>query len=139
MATRARRAKTSDSYLALVKRFPVRRIRTEAERAEAVAIIREISLRGEPPLDEGELDYVDALGQFVADFERSNRLTRRKSTPLQLLKSLMEENGLRPSDIGRIIGSMSNATMILQGKRELSKQHIRKLSQRFNVSPGLFM
>src|SRR3954464_2153942 len=139
MATKSRRAKTTDSYVELVKRFPVRRIRTDAERAEAAGIIRELGMRGDPRLDAGEIDYIEALGCFIADFERENRTRRKESSPLDLLKSLLEENGLRPIDLGRIIGSVSNATMILQGKRELSKEHIRKLSERFNVSPGLFL
>ena len=36
-------------------------------------------------------------------------------------------------------GSSGLASLILQGKRQLSKAHIRKLAEHFRVSPALFL
>lgn len=135
-ATRARAIK--DSYFTLVKQFPVRRIRTDAEHKTATEIIRRLSLRGEANLDKRELDYLDALAEMVVSYERT-RWPIPKASPLEMLKHLMEENNMRPSDLGSLIGSRANATLILQGQRELSKAHIRILAERFNVSPALLL
>jgi HTH-type transcriptional regulator/antitoxin HigA len=51
----------------------------------------------------------------------------------------MEARDMRPSDLGRLIGSKANATLILKGQRELSKAHIRKLAEFFHVSPAVFL
>jgi Predicted transcription regulator containing HTH domain len=50
----------------------------------------------------------------------------------------MAANGLKQSDMVDIFGTRSVASEVLSGKRDLSKTHIQKLSQRFNVSPEVF-
>jgi hypothetical protein len=37
-----------------------------------------------------------------------------------------------------VFGSKGIASEVLSGKRELSKAHIQRLSEKFHVSPGLF-
>ena len=59
--------------------------------------------------------------------------------PLAMLKYLMAENGMRPADLGRVLGNRGLASLILHGRRRLSKTHIRKLAEHFKVSPGLFL
>jgi len=51
----------------------------------------------------------------------------------------MEARGMRATDLGKLIGSKGNATLILRGDRELSKSHIRKLAEYFHVSPAVFI
>ncbi len=43
------------------------------------------------------------------------------------------------SDLGKVLGNKTAASLVLSGKRELSKAHIRKLAARFKVDPGLFL
>jgi HTH-type transcriptional regulator / antitoxin HigA len=38
----------------------------------------------------------------------------------------------------KVFGTASVVSEVLSGKRELSKEHIRRLSRRFHVSPELF-
>ena len=58
--------------------------------------------------------------------------------PLEALKFLMAENGMKPADLGQVLGSRSLASQVLNGKRGLSKAIIARLSERFKVAPGLF-
>ncbi len=58
--------------------------------------------------------------------------------PLRMLHFLMEQRGLHPVDLTFIFGARSIASLILNGKRELSKTHIRKLAEFFHVSPAIF-
>ena len=51
----------------------------------------------------------------------------------------MEANGLRQKDLAPIFGSESIVSEVLRKKRNLNKTHIEKLSQRFNVSPAVFL
>jgi HTH-type transcriptional regulator / antitoxin HigA len=57
---------------------------------------------------------------------------------VEVLVELMTANNLKHKDLAPLLGSESIVSEVLSGKRELNKQHIEKLSQRFNVSPALF-
>lgn len=58
--------------------------------------------------------------------------------PIDLLKSLLEEHNMSASDLGRLLGSRALGSLILSGKRELSKTHIRKLADHFSLDPCAF-
>ena len=51
----------------------------------------------------------------------------------------MEESGMTQADLGRLLGNRAVASLILNGHRQLSKTHIRKLANHFKVSPALFL
>jgi HTH-type transcriptional regulator/antitoxin HigA len=59
--------------------------------------------------------------------------------PLEMLRYLMEHRGLRQVDLAPVFGSRSVASNVLNGKRELSKTHIRRLADFFHVSPEVFL
>lgn len=81
--------------------------------------------------------YVQALGHFVEEFEK--RVYPVESTKASdVLKFLMEVNGLNQNDLGDEIGVQPVVSRILTGERELTKQHIENLAKRFNVSPAIF-
>jgi HTH-type transcriptional regulator/antitoxin HigA len=50
----------------------------------------------------------------------------------------MDQNGLKQKDLIDVFGTPSIVSKVLSGKRELNKDHISRLSQRFHVSPELF-
>ncbi len=56
---------------------------------------------------------------------------------LALLRVLMDQYGLGTSSLPEI-GSKSMVSRVLSGERDLSKKHIKALSRRFGVDPGLF-
>ena len=55
-----------------------------------------------------------------------------------IVRHLMDTKGLRQVDLLDVFGTASVVSEVLSGKRELSKAHIAKLSDRFHVSPALF-
>jgi HTH-type transcriptional regulator / antitoxin HigA len=59
--------------------------------------------------------------------------------PVNMLQFLMEHRGLRAADLTSIFGARSIASLVLNGKREMSKAHIRKLAAFFHVSPAVFL
>jgi HTH-type transcriptional regulator/antitoxin HigA len=122
-----------------VKRFPLIPIKGERHYDEAVAFLGDLAIRGQNDLDAGERDYLDALTQFVGNYEDKHlRIELGRMKPLQALKFLMRENGMKAIDLGKLLGNRSLASQILNSKRGLSKTHIRLLSNRFKVEPGLF-
>ena len=58
--------------------------------------------------------------------------------PLDIIRHLMEEHNLRQKDLADVFGTESIVSDVLNGKRELNKEHIRRLSERFKVSPAVF-
>ena len=61
----------------------------------------------------------------------------KKVSSIQMLKFLMDEHSLGQSDLPEI-GSQSLVSKILNGERQLTLEHIRRLSKRFAVSPMVF-
>jgi len=50
----------------------------------------------------------------------------------------MEVHQLRQKDLIDVFGTESIVSDVLHGKRDLTKEHIRRLSARFHVSPAVF-
>jgi HTH-type transcriptional regulator/antitoxin HigA len=61
-----------------------------------------------------------------------------EAEPTAIIRHLMEARNLRQEDLLDVFGTESIVSDILRGKRELTKQHIRRLSTKFNVSPSVF-
>jgi HTH-type transcriptional regulator/antitoxin HigA len=127
-----------DDYLALVQRLPLRPLRTVAEYNAAAKLLDTMVLRQD--LSDGEKDYVEALSVFIEDFDRRHNVFDTSGrTPLDMLRHLMEANDWDVTALGALLGSKGVASEVLRGKRSLSKSHIFKLAERFNVDPGLFL
>ncbi len=139
MATRSKatRLSATDSYLDLVRRFPLRPIRDDREHGAAVEIIEELIGHR---LDSGASDYLDTLTLLVNKYEdECHTPFDTQLSPRQALKAIMDANGLSQADIAKIVGSESAVSMFLSGQRDLSKTHIKALAQRFRVDANLFL
>jgi HTH-type transcriptional regulator/antitoxin HigA len=84
-----------------------------------------------------ERRITELLTLLIEDFE-AKHYSLPPATPRDILRHLMESNGLRQVDLVDVFGTASIASEVLNGKRALAKSHIEKLSRRFNVSPELF-
>jgi antitoxin component HigA of HigAB toxin-antitoxin module len=138
---KARTGRRRDAYLELVRAFPLRSIRTEAEAAAAGETVKRILLsKSDAQRDQGELDYLDALGDLILRYQSvRGRPALPARTPLGMLKHLMGERHMTVNDLGKVIGSQPAASMILSGKRSLSKAHVVKLGAHFAVSPAVLL
>jgi HTH-type transcriptional regulator/antitoxin HigA len=57
-----------------------------------------------------------------------------------MLRSLMDEKGVRQADVARGTGiSKTVLSLILNGKRDLTREHIGALSKYFDVNPSSFL
>lgn len=139
--TMKRMKQATDDYLDLIRRFPLRPIRSDREYDQAVELLDELVGRADDPgLCAGESDYADALGYFIDAYEKVHFPVGRKLSPVEALWSIMEQTDMNTADLGRLLGSgTGHASLIVNGKRELSKANIRKLAEHFHVSAALFI
>jgi HTH-type transcriptional regulator/antitoxin HigA len=135
----ARTAKATQAYSELIRGFPLRPIHNDRELGRAMKIAGRLAVFEEGTLAQPEQDYLDTLTILIEDYERKNCAKLPEVTPLAMLKHLMDEHEMNVSDLGRVIGSQSNASLILSGKRAISKRVMRLLSQHFGVEPTVFL
>ena len=60
------------------------------------------------------------------------------ASPADVLRFLIEHNGLSQRDLIPELGNEATVSLVLSGKRQLTREHIEKLSHRFHVSPAVF-
>ena len=80
---------------------------------------------------------IDTLGTLVKDYEDRN-IPEPDADPVDCLKFLMEEHSLKPNDLSEM-GNPEVVSDILSGKKPLTVKQIKTLSERFNVSPAVFV
>ena len=80
---------------------------------------------------------LETLGSLVATYESQN-VPEFLGDPSHALRSLMSEHGLKQSDM-KEIGSQGVVSEVLSGKRSLNSRQIKALSERFGVSPAVFI
>jgi HTH-type transcriptional regulator/antitoxin HigA len=94
-------------------------------------------LRREETLTSAERELAGLLRLLIEDFEERNYALPRAS-PVETVMFLMDQHGLKQKDLNDVFGTPSITSEVLNGKRELNKEQIRRLSARFKVSPELF-
>jgi HTH-type transcriptional regulator / antitoxin HigA len=132
-----RKKAIADSYLELIRRFPLRPIRMDSELDQAIRVID--SLLDKARLDSGERDYLDVLSDLVENYEEKHHPIR-PSTDAEMLAFLLEIRQLKQNELSRQTGiATSTISEVLAGTRELTRGQIVKLSTFFHVEPGVFM
>jgi HTH-type transcriptional regulator/antitoxin HigA len=136
MPIKPKRAKNTDDYFELVRRVPLRPIRSDGELAAAIAMID--TLIDQPRLTRGAQDYLDVLSDLVHKYETEGH----PMTPVSdaaLLRHLLEAKGATQIEVVRATGiAESTISAFLAGKRHPSRQHVAKLAAYFAVSPTAF-
>jgi HTH-type transcriptional regulator/antitoxin HigA len=84
----------------------------------------------EPGSDDG--DKLDALVALVAAYE-DKHYPIPKSDPVGVLMFSMAQNGRTQADLATLFGSRPRASEVLNGKRALTLDQIRKLSRIWRI------
>ncbi len=122
----------------LAKAVP-RVIATEEENERALAIVEALMEKGERNMTPEEDALLDLLTNLIRDYEASTYPSRPKSTPHEMVAFLLEQRGLKPSDLWAVIGSKGRVSEVLAGKRSISKGQAKKLAEFFRVRADLFL
>ncbi len=80
---------------------------------------------------------METLGLLIAEYEKIHYPVE-ESAGIDVLKYLMAEHNVKQSDL-KEIGSQGVISEILNGKRSLNVRQIKLLSNRFNISPTVFI
>jgi HTH-type transcriptional regulator/antitoxin HigA len=84
-----------------------------------------------------ELDSINLLRLLIKRWDEEQR-PLSDADPIEFLRSLMRQNNLKKSELAAKVGiSRSLLSDILHYRRRLSREVIRKLASRFNVSQEL--
>ncbi len=125
------------AYGKLLARALPRVIKTEAENERLIAELERLDIRGRPLTPEEE-NLADLMTLLVRQFEES-KYPLGHAEPIEALRVLMEDRGIRQRDLIPVFGSSSVVSDVLNGKRSISKAHARKLAEHFRVPAGLFI
>jgi HTH-type transcriptional regulator / antitoxin HigA len=94
-------------------------------------------LTGQADVTPAEEKLIQLLTVLVEDYEARN-FPVPVAGPRDIVRHLMEAHRLRQKDLVDVFGTESIVSDVLNGKRDLTKEHIRRLSHRFHVSPSVF-
>jgi HTH-type transcriptional regulator / antitoxin HigA len=123
-------------YSALLRRFPPKVIRTAEENEAYTEVLYDLDRRSRT-LTAAEKELAELLTLLIEDFEKK-QYSLPRAKPLEALRFLMDQHGLKQKDLVDVFGTPSIVSEVLSGKRELNKDHIQGLSERFRVSPEVF-
>lgn len=134
MATRTKfslKAKDQDSYLELVRAFPLASIKSDEHLAEAQRVMDRLLAKGH--LQTGGEMYLDALSDLVATYEDDHHAIEPASDA-DMLRHLLEAKGITQARLSTETGlAKSSISEVLAGKKSFSRQMIRRLADYFDV------
>lgn len=110
-------------------------IKTEVDYRAALRRLEEIF---DAKLGTPESDELDILGLMVDDYENKHYPIEAPD-PIEAIKIRMEEMHLKQVDLIPEIGGKSRVSEILNRKRRLTVDMIRKLAIRLNLSVSLLI
>lgn len=116
---------------------PLLTIQTEADYDRTIDTLNQ--LLDEVGTDEQHPLYglVDTIGTLLHNYEEQHH-TIPDCTGAEALQFLLEEHGLSHVDLTEL-GNPATVEAILAGESDLTLPQIRLLSQRFRVSPSVFV
>jgi len=110
-------------------------IRTEEDYQEALKRLNEIF---DAPTGTPESDEADILGLLIEDYEKEHYPIDAPD-PIEAIKIRMEELNLKQVDLIPEIGGKSRVSEILNRKRRLTVDMIRKLSEKLNLPVNILI
>ena len=127
----------SPTYEELMLDFLPRPIKTEAEYKVVQQEVDRLIDKGKLSLD--EQDYLDLLGTLIMNYEaRTEDKLQYELRGVQLIKGLMELHDLKQKDLTPLFKTKSIVSAVLNGKRQLTAEHINKLADFFHLPHDLF-
>lgn len=113
-------------------------IKSEDENNRMLAIVEDLMAQGEDNLAPEEDALLELLVDLVHDFEVKHH-PLSPSPPHKMVAFLLEQRGLKPSDLWPVLGSKGRVSEILSGKRAISKDKAKRLAAFFHVGVALFI
>jgi len=113
----------------------IKPIKTETDYKQALKRLETIF---SAEIGTSESDEADVLGLLIDDYEKRH-FPIEAPDPIEAIKIRMEEMQLKQTDLINEIGGKSRVSEILNRKRKLTVDMIRKLTARLNLSSELLI
>lgn len=84
------------------------------------------------------IGLVDVISHMISMYDERNKYQIKSVSGIDALKFLMTQHHLKQSDLPEI-GSQGVVSEVLQGKRNLNIKQIKKIAERFHISPDIFI
>ena len=125
-------------YKALARLVPLKAITSEADYRKAVSALEQLLDAGGANQRHMLAGLVEALGKLIESYEtRAHAMPG--AAPRNALAFLMDQHGLKQSDLAAEIGGQSVVSEILNGKRAINARQAKALAARFGVSAVAFL
>lgn len=129
--------KSEDRYLELVRQFPLRPLRNDADLDAAIRVLD--ALLDQANLLSPEQDYLDVLSDLIEAYE-AEAVPMKPVADADLLRFLIEQKAVTQAKVSVEAGiAGSTISEVLAGKRKLNRSQITKLARYFHVEPGAFL
>ena len=128
-------ATSRPEYADLLARALPSVIHSEKENERYLAMLQDLDAKGK--LSAAEQRLAELLTLLIESFEEK-AYALRPAKPVEILSELIEGNGLKQKDLVDVFGTPSIVSEVLNGKRGLTIEHIKRLNRRFHVSPEVF-
>lgn len=115
-------------------------IRNEADYNNALALMEELL----EEYDEHRIligilaNSIESWENISPEFAAFNQRIEQLDDGVAVLRTLIDQHQLKAEDLKAEIGSKSLVSMILNGSRNLTRDHIQALALRFKLSPAVF-
>jgi HTH-type transcriptional regulator / antitoxin HigA len=130
-------APASEAYLDLVRQFPLRPIRSDAECEAAIAIALALDTRGD--LGPDEEDYHEVLVELIGVYEKDEYPRPQISGP-DRIRAMLEARLESVADLARGTGiDPSSLSAMLSGRRRIGANVAAKLAAYFHIDAGKFL
>ena len=106
-------------------------IKTEKDCQEALKSVEEL-MNLDPNPDSTEGEQLNLLSTLIEDYE-ARIFPKTLPNPIEAIKFRMEQSNLKPVDLVPYIGSRSRVSEILSGKRQLTIDMVRALSDGLGI------
>ena len=113
----------------------IKLIKTETDYEDS---LKRLEVVFDAPIGTQESDEADILGLLIDEYEKKH-YPIEVPDPIEAIKIRMEEMHLKQIDLVPEIGGKSRVSEILNKKRKLTIEMIRKLTKRLNLSPELLL
>ncbi|MCC0004319.1 MAG: helix-turn-helix domain-containing protein, partial [Methylobacteriaceae bacterium] len=113
----------------------IKPICTDADHAAAVARMEQLWDAAPGSAAAAELDALATL----ADAYEARQVTIPPARPVEVLRYAITEMGHTQAELAAILGSRSRASEVLNGKRELTVDMIRKISAAWRIPAELLI
>ena len=113
----------------------IKPIKTETDYTQA---LKRLEIIFDAEIGTVESDEADVLGLLIDEYEKKH-FPIEAPDPIEAIKIRMEEMQLKQVDLVNEIGGKNRVSEILNRKRKLTLEMIRKLTIRLNLSPELLI